>query len=169
MDLPPLDPPPGFDPEPVVEKDDEKEPEREAGKEEPRSTTAQVTAPPADPPSTPRQPGVKPTARPAGGTGLRVTTADRLSPETAAAKDRQGMRLLSRGQLAKAKEQFWECLAHDPKAARCFRGLGEVSAALGSTEEALEYYARFLELDPRGEGAEAARSYIRKTRRARSR
>jgi eukaryotic-like serine/threonine-protein kinase len=169
MELPPLEPPPGSGKEPVVEKEDGKAVEREAGKEEPSSTTAQVTTPPAGPPSTPRQPGVKPTARPGGGTGLRVTTADKLSPETAAAKYRQGVKLLSRGQLAKAKEQFWECLAHDPKAARCFRGLGEVSAALGSTEEALEYYSRFLDLDPRGEGAEAARSYIRKTRRERGR
>ena len=169
MELPPLDPPPGSGAQPVVEKEDEKEVEREAEKEEPRSTTAQVTTPPVAPPSTPRQPGVKPTARPGGGTGLRVTTADKLSPETASAKYRQGMRLLSRGQLAKAKEEFWQCLAHDPKAARCFRGLGEVSAALGSTEEALEYYTRFLDLDPRGEGAEAARSYIRKTRRERRR
>jgi serine/threonine-protein kinase len=108
---------------------------------------------------------VKPVARPPGGTGLRITSADKLSPETAAAKYRQGMKLLGKGRLAKAKELFWECLAHDPKAARCFRGLGEVSAALGSTEEALEYYERFLDLDPRGEGAEAARSYIRKQRR----
>jgi serine/threonine protein kinase len=157
MERPPLDPSPGSGTEPVVEK------------EEPRSTAAPATAPPANSPSTPRQTGVKPTSRPGGATGLRVTTADKLSPDTAAAKYRQGVKLLSRGQLAKAKEQFWECLAHDPKAARCFRGLGEVSAALGSTEEALEYYSRFLDLDPRGEGAEAARSYIRKQRRERGR
>jgi len=169
MELPPVDPPRSSGTEPEAEGEDGQEVETEIATEEPRTTTAQATAPPATPPSTPRQTGVKPTVRSGGSTGLRVTTADKLSPETAAAKYRQGVKLLSRGQLAKAKEQFWECLAHDPKAARCFRGLGEVSAALGSTEEALEYYSRFLDLDPRGEGAEAARSYIRKTRRERGR
>ncbi len=173
MDLPPLEPPRDSGTEPEAQREAEQEPgqetQAETPKEEPRTVTAQAPSTPASSPSTPRQSGVKPVARPPGGTGLRITSADKLSPETAAAKYRQGMKLLARGQLAKAKELFWECLAHDPKAARCFRGLGEVSAALGSTEEALEYYERFLDLDPRGEGAEAARSYIRKQRREKAR
>jgi serine/threonine-protein kinase len=155
----------GQEAEPEAQEETQKEPQ----KEEPRPATAQAPATPASTPSGSRQPGVKPTARTGGSTGLRVTAADKLSPETAAAKYTQGMRLLGRGRLLKAKELFWECLAHDPKAARCFRGLGEVAAALGNTEEALEYYERFLDLDPRGEGAEAARSYIRKQRRERGR
>ncbi len=120
------------------------EPDAEQGgdSEEPRAEEAKKeTARPKPPPSTspsPSQPGL--------------------------AKYRQGMKAISRGQFVQAKELFWGCLAQDPKAARCFRGLGEVSARLGNPEEALEYYLRFLELDPRGEGAEEARAFVRKYR-----
>ncbi|MBN1203681.1 MAG: protein kinase [Myxococcaceae bacterium] len=95
--------------------------------------------------------------RPPGGSSPALS-------QPALAKYRLGMKAFSRGELAEAKELFWECLAQDPKAGRCFRGLGEIAARLGSKAEALEYYTRFLELDPRGEGAEEARAFVRQHR-----
>jgi serine/threonine protein kinase len=103
----------------------------------------------------------QPKSSPSSPAGLRITVADKPSAETAAAKYKAGMKQLTRGKLPKAKELFWQCLAHDPKNAKCFRRLGEVSAALANTEEALEYYSRFLELEPRGDGSTDARAYLR--------
>ena len=143
-------------PEPEAPKDG-KQPE------EPRLATKKAVAQPKSP-SGSQQSGAQSGARAGGGAGLRITVADKPSPETAAAKYKAGVKQLARGKLEKAKELFWQCLAHDPKSARCFRRLGEVSAALGNTEEALEYYGRFLELDPRGEGANAAKAYVREHR-----
>ncbi|WP_224243615.1 protein kinase domain-containing protein [Hyalangium gracile] len=125
-----------------------------------------VVAPDADSDEPPADSTSKDSARPKSSTRssaprLRITAAPNPSAEVAVTKYKQGLKQLSRGQLAKAKELFWACLANDPKAARCFRRLGEVSAQLGSTEEAREYYTRFLELDPQGEGAEEARAYLR--------
>jgi serine/threonine-protein kinase len=128
--------------------------------EEPRIAAKKAPAPSKAPSASP-QSGSQSGARAGGGAGLRITVADKPSPEIAVAKYKAGMKQLARKKLEKAKELFWQCLAHDPKSARCFRRLGEVSVALGNTEEALEYYARFLELDPRGEGATAARVYLR--------
>ncbi|SET17515.1 serine/threonine protein kinase [Stigmatella erecta] len=91
---------------------------------------------------------------------LRVTSAPNPSPATAAEKYKQARDKLARKQFQKAKELFWECLANEPAAAQCFQGLGEVSARLGNTEEALEYYGRFLELAPQSLKAQEARDYI---------
>ncbi|KFE72438.1 protein kinase domain-containing protein [Hyalangium minutum] len=134
---------------------------------DPESEPEEAKAPPQEQPEDSRVAVAtkKATAQPKSSasppSGLRITAADKPSAETAAAKYKAGVKQLSRGKLQKAKELFWQCLAHDPKSAKCFRRLGEVSAALGNTEEALEYYARFLELDPRGDGATAARDYVR--------
>ncbi|HYH96764.1 protein kinase domain-containing protein [Hyalangium sp.] len=134
-------------------------PERADAEQEEEEDPPQPKAPTGAPQSNP------PTgARASGGARLKVTAATKPSPEVATAKYKQGVKQLAKGQLENAKELFWQCLAHDAKSARCFRRLGEVSAALGNTEEALEYYARFLELEPRGEGANAARAYIRNQR-----
>lgn len=102
----------------------------------------------------------KPVAKP----GLKITSAAQPSASTADAKYRKGMERLAKGQLKQAKELFWECLAHDSAAARCFRRLGEVSAKLGNTEEAVEYYTRFLELVPNGQGSKQARAYVKRYR-----
>jgi serine/threonine protein kinase len=138
-------------------------PDAEQEEEEPRAGMARGPAQPKASAGAPQS--TPPTgARAIGGARLKVTAASKPSPEVAAAKYKQGMKQLAKGQLEKAKELFWQCLANDAKSARCFRRLGEVSAALGNTEEALEYYARFLELEPRGEGANAARAYLRNQR-----
>jgi serine/threonine-protein kinase len=140
------------------------DPDAEAEQEEDaRASTKRATVQPK-PPSGASQSGTPSGTRAGGGAGLRITSAAKPSAEVAAAKYKAGVKQLAKGQFEKAKELFWQCLAHDPKSARCFRRLGEVSAALGNTEEALEYYARFLELDPRGEGANAARAYVREHR-----
>jgi serine/threonine-protein kinase len=118
--------------------------------DEPAGSTDKDTPPP------------KPATRPSGSAKLRITAASKPSSEVATAKYKQGVKQLARGQLAQAKESFWQCLANDPKSARCFRRLGEVCARLGDKAEALEYYGRSLELDPKGEGAAAARAYIQK-------
>ncbi|WP_224364625.1 protein kinase domain-containing protein [Hyalangium versicolor] len=128
----------------------------------PPPPVAAAPEPPPEPTKDPVRP--KPTTRPPT-PGLKITAASKPSQEAATAKYKQGLKQLARGQLVSAKESFWECLANDPKAARCFRRLGEVSARLGNKEEALEYYGRFLELDPRGDGAGEARAYIREQRR----
>jgi eukaryotic-like serine/threonine-protein kinase len=91
---------------------------------------------------------------------LRVTSTANPSPATAAEKYKQAREKLSRRQYQKAKELFWECLAHEPAASQCFQGLGEVSARLGNPEEAVEYYGRFLELAPDSAKAKEARDYI---------
>jgi serine/threonine-protein kinase len=127
--------------------------------DEPAGGTKKDAAPPR--PSThASSPNPSSGPRPSGSAKLRITSAAKPSPEVATAKYKQGLKQLARGQLAQAKESFWQCLANEPKSARCFRRLGEVSARLGDKAEALEYYARSLELDPQGEGAEAARAYI---------
>jgi eukaryotic-like serine/threonine-protein kinase len=139
------------------------EPEEPQALDEPRVAAKKASVPSKSPSGSP-QSGPQTGARAGSGAGLRITAADKPSPEIATAKYKAGMKQLARGKLEKAKELFWQCLAHDPKSARCFRRLGEVSASLGNTEEALEYYSRFLELDPRGQGANTARAYVREHR-----
>jgi serine/threonine protein kinase len=125
-----------------------------AEREEPEAPEATAAAKGPERAKAPSQPVAKP--------GLRITPAAKPSPATADAKYLRGVARLSRGRLRQAKELFWQCLENNPKEARCFRMLGEVSARMGDTEEAVEYYTRFLELSPNGPGADKARAYLSK-------
>jgi serine/threonine protein kinase len=92
--------------------------------------------------------------------GLKITASAKPSPAVAEQKYKQGLEQLKKGRLSSAKDLFWECLANDPKAARCFLRLGEVSARMGNTDEAVAHYRRYLELAPKGPGARQAHDFV---------
>lgn len=59
------------------------------------------------------------------------------------------------GKLEQAREIYRDVLANDPKNVDALLGLAGIAQQQGSTQEALSYFGRALELDPRNSSAQA--------------
>ncbi|NBD11761.1 serine/threonine-protein kinase [Corallococcus silvisoli] len=71
-----------------------------------------------------------------------------------------GQELLVAGKTSQAGEEFWRCLELKATAAECHLGLGRVGARTDRDAMAREGYERYLDLRPRGAGADEARRYL---------
>lgn len=86
--------------------------------------------------------------------------ASDLEPDRAEPYAGRGLALLDMGQGPQAEASFEQALRLNPKYAVAVMGLAEAYKFVGKKEKAIEYYQRYLELQPNGPEAPAARNAI---------
>jgi Tfp pilus assembly protein PilF len=70
--------------------------------------------------------------------------------------------LLDMGQKLQAEAAFLQALKANPRYGEAVMGLAETYRSLGKKEQAIQYYQRYLELQPNGGEAEVARTALKR-------
>jgi tetratricopeptide (TPR) repeat protein len=99
------------------------------------------------------------------GGGEHRTVVVTLKPTVATQLAREGTSALLLGQVARATELLRRAIEADPGHAPAYRSLGLVLERVGSTEDAIATYDRYLALDPNGALAGKIRERIAVLRR----
>lgn len=73
---------------------------------------------------------------------------------------RAGNQYLMRGELKRAEKSLLECIAIDPKHAKCHRSLGVLYAQFDNYKKSVSHYKQYLRLAPDGPEADRVRKLI---------